>query len=227
MEIKQKFLKLKEKVTHIKWKELVATKAFITVGCLVLVCVAVLVSSLVNENMDITAGNESGDNRVLGNTILVDASANESDKDQASDQSQENNQSSTESGDQNADSNVNEELNGEDFFAMAILNRTQVRDSALEVLRQIAENPDAMPDAKEEALSSIAAIAEDMSIEANIETLIEAKGISQCVAVISGNNCSVIVNKSDLTPTVLTQITDIVYDQAGIPVANVTVVEAE
>ena len=221
MEIKQKFLKLKEKVTHIKWKELVATKAFITVGCLVLVCVAVLVSSLVNENMDITAGNESGDNRVLGNTILVDASANESD------QSQENNQSSTESGDQSADSNVNQELNGEDFFAMAILNRTQVRDSALEVLRQIAENPDAMPDAKEEALSSIAAIAEDMSIEANIETLIEAKGISQCVAVISGNNCSVIVNKSDLTPTVLTQITDIVYDQAGIPVANVTVVEAE
>ena len=221
MEIKQKFLKLKEKVTHIKWKELVATKAFITVGCLVLVCVAVLVSSLVNENMDITAGNESGENRVLGNTILVDASANESD------QSQENNQSSTESGDQNADSNVNQELNGEDFFAMAILNRTQVRDSALEVLRQIAENPDAMPDAKEEALSSIAAIAEDMSIEANIETLIEAKGISQCVAVISGNNCSVIVNKSDLTPTVLTQITDIVYDQAGIPVANVTVVEAE
>ncbi|MBR4951146.1 MAG: SpoIIIAH-like family protein [Clostridia bacterium] len=221
MEIKQKFLKLKEKVTHIKWKELVATKAFITVGCLVLVCVAVLVSSLVNENMDITAGNESGDNRVLGNTILVDASANESD------QSQENNQSSTESGGQNADSNVNQELNGEDFFAMAILNRTQVRDSALEVLRQIAENPDAMPDAKEEALSSIAAIAKDMSIEANIETLIEAKGISQCVAVISGNNCSVIVNKSDLTPTVLTQITDIVYDQAGIPVANVTVVEAE
>lgn len=221
MEIKQKFLKLKEKVTHIKWKELVATKAFITVGCLVLVCVAVLVSSLVNENMDITAGNESGENRVLGNTILVDASANESD------QSQENNQSSTESGGQNADSNVNQELNGEDFFAMAILNRTQVRDSALEVLRQIAENPDAMPDAKEEALSSIAAIAEDMSIEANIETLIEAKGISQCVAVISGNNCSVIVNKSDLTPTVLTQITDIVYDQAGIPVANVTVVEAE
>ncbi|MBR5277717.1 MAG: SpoIIIAH-like family protein [Clostridia bacterium] len=221
MEIKQKFLKLKEKVTHIKWKELVATKAFITVGCLVLVCVAVLVSSLVNENMDITAGNESGENRVLGNTILVDASANESD------QSQENNQSSTESGDQSADSNVNQELNGEDFFAMAILNRTQVRDSALEVLRQIAENPDAMPDAKEEALSSIAAIAEDMSIEANIETLIEAKGISQCVAVISGNNCSVIVNKSDLTPTVLTQITDIVYDQAGIPVANVTVVEAE
>ncbi len=222
MDIKQNFSKLKEKVTHIKWKDLVTTKAFITVGCLVLVCVAVLVSSLVNDNMDIVAGNESGDNRVLGNTILVDASTSEPET-----SNQESDQTSGSDSSEGSNADANADQNGEDFFAMAILNRTQVRDSALEVLREIADNPDAMPDAKEEALSSIAAIAEDMSLEANIETLIEAKGISKCVAVISGNNCSVIVNKADLTPNELTQITDIVYDQAGIPVANVTVVEAQ
>jgi len=110
---------------------------------------------------------------------------------------------------------------------MAILNRTQVRDSALEVLREIADNPDTLPDAKEEALSSIAAIADDMSAEANIETLIEAKGISKCVAVISGDSCSIIVNKQNLAANELTQITDIVCEQTGIPVANITVVEAQ
>lgn len=215
MDIKQKlsgkFSALKEKIKNIQWKKLIGTKAFITVGCIMLVCVAVFVSTLVNPNENSTVGGE-GD-RVLGNTLLVDSSVNaEVNGDAVSD---------TEAG---ADAPLD---TTEDFFAMAIINRTQVRDSALEVLREIADNPDTLPDAKEEALSSIASIADDMSAEANIETLIEAKGISQCVAVISGDSCSVIVNTNGLVAEELTQITDIVYDQTGIPVANITVVEAQ
>lgn len=202
MDIMEKFNQLKEKVTKRDWKKLIGTKAFITVGCVMLVCVAVLVSTLVNGRE--IASPDDGENRVLGNTILVDNDAQMPE-----------------------DENVNGESEGEDFFAMAILNRTQVRDNALEVLREIADNPDTLPDAKEEALSSIASIADDMSAEANIETLIEAKGISQCVAVISGDNCSVIVNTEGLVADELTQITDIVYEQTGIPVANITVVEAK
>lgn len=211
MDIKQKFNDLKEKVTHIEWKKLIGTKAFITVGCVMLVCVAVLVSTLVN-NGDNTVAGEDSENRVLGNTLLVDSSTQLTDNE-------------TDSGVEAGAETTPE--NAEDFFAMAILNRTQVRDSALEVLREIADNPDTMPDAKEEALSSIASIADDMSAEANIETLIEAKGISQCVAVISGDTCSVIVNTKGLVAEELTQITDIVYEQTGIPVANITVVEAQ
>ncbi|MBE6692835.1 MAG: SpoIIIAH-like family protein [Ruminococcaceae bacterium] len=204
MDIKQKFNEIKEKIEKQDFKKLIGTKAFITVGCVMLVCVAVLISTLVNGRE--VAQTENGENRVLGNTLLVD----------------------TNTPLDNADENANADTeNGEDFFAMAILNRTQVRDSALDVLREIADNPDTLPDAKEEALSSIASIADDMSAEANIETLIEAKGISQCVAVISGDNCSIIVNTEGLIADELTQITDIVYEQTGIPVANITVVEAK
>lgn len=214
MDIKTKMSGLKEKIKNYDWKKLIGTKAFITVGCVMLVCVAVLVGSLVNKaalNTD-----EEQQNRVLGNALLVDS----------------NNADNVENvgvvgeGEENLDADANLE-NGEDFFAMAILNRTQVRDNALEVLNEIAANPDTLPDAKEDALSSIADIAEDMSAEANIETLIEAKGISKCVAVISGDACSVIVKKSGLVADELTQITDIVFDQTGIPVANITVVEAQ
>ena len=211
MDIKQKFNEIKEKAKDLDWKKLIGTKAFITVGCVMLVCVAVLVSTLVNRNSDTVTG-DSGENRVLGNTLLVDSSTQIPEAD-------------TETG---ADAGADTQENSpEDFFAMAILNRTQVRDSALEVLREIADNPDTLPDAKEEALSSIASIADDMSAESNIETLIEAKGISQCVAVISGDSCSIIVNRSGLVAEELTQITDIVYEQTGIPVANITVVEAK
>lgn len=211
MDIRQKFSKLKEKATSLDWKKLIGTKAFITVGCVMLISVAVLVSTLVNNGAQDVPEEEG--NRVLGNTLLVDSSvAGETD---------------TET-DAEAGENINASPEtAEDFFAMAIINRTQVRDSALEVLREIAESPDTLPDAKEDALASIADIADDMSAEANIETLVKAKGIADCVAVISGENCSVIVNQSGLLPDELTQITDIVFEQTGIPTANITVVEAK
>lgn len=208
MDIKQKYEQVRRKLKELDWKGMIATKAFLTVGCVMLICVAVLVSSLVNGSDEQIAG-ENG-NKVLGNTLLVDANTNTDDT--AKDVGTENN-------DQTANEN--------DFFAMSIINRTQVRDSALEVLNEIATNPDTLPDAKEEALSSIANIADDMTAESNIETLIKAKGIAECVAVISGENCSIVVNASGLVPDELTQITDIVYEQTGIPVANITVVEAK
>lgn len=211
MDIKQQFSRLKEKTKQIDWKKMIGTKSFITVGCIMLICVAVLVSSLAGS-ADTNTQNEGGD-RLLGNALLVDTSVNTESSPETSAPS---------------DSNVNANPEtAEDFFAMAIINRTQVRDSALEVLREIAENPDSLPDAKEDALESIAEIADDMSAEANIETLVKAKGIGDCVAVISGDNCSVIVNQKNLLPDELTQITDIVFEQAGIPVANITVVEAK
>lgn len=198
MNIKEKFGSAAKKLKGFDYKKLLGTKAFITVGCLVLVCVAVLVSTLVNgNNADMTANEES--NRTLGNTLLADA-AGESGAEAATDTN--------------------------DFFAMSIINRTQVRDEALEVLREIAANPDALPDAKEEALTSIASIADDMSAEANIETLVKAKGIADCIAVISGDNCSVIVNTDGLLPEEVTRITDIVCEQTDIPVANIVIVPA-
>lgn len=212
MDIKKQFSRIKEKLKNVEWKKMIGTKSFITVGCIMLVCVAVLVSSLANSGSADTKVPE-GD-RLLGNALLVDSSASvETDSEASAPATDEN-------------VNANPET-AEDFFAMAIINRTQVRDSALEVLREIAENPDTLPDAKEDALASIADIADDMSAEANIETLVKAKGIGDCVAVISGDNCSVIVNQKDLLPDELTQITDIVFEQAGIPVANITVVEAK
>ena len=211
MNIKQQFSRIKEKAKKIEWKKMIGTKSFITVGCIMLVCVAVLVSSLASSP-DANTQNDGGD-RLLGNALLVDTSV---DVDASVETSQP------------TDTNVNANPEtAEDFFAMAIINRTQVRDSALEVLREIAENPDSLPDAKEDALESIAEIADDTSAEANIETLVKAKCIGDCVAVISGDNCSVIVNQKNLLPDELTQITDIVFEQAGIPVANITVVEAK
>ena len=206
MDLKQKCKELTGKIKNIEWKKFIGTKAFITVGCLVLVSITVAVGSLVSKRGDSPETVDPEGAKVLGNTLLVDSETRASAEAEVSSQPTEKGGAANEG----------------DFFAMALINRTQVRDSALEVLRTIADSPDAMPDAKESALTSIAAIADEMSAEANIETLIRAKGIADCCAVISGKTCSIIVNTEGLV-----QITEIVYEQAGIPVENITVVEAK
>ena len=55
-----------------------------------------------------------------------------------------------------------------------------------------------------------------MAAEASIETVALAKGIPQCVAVISGENCSVIVDSAELSEAERAQIVEIVYEQSGI-----------
>lgn len=212
MNIRNIFKKAAAKLGGVDWKKFVGTKAFITVGALVLVCAIVLIGSIASTKRGTEVGGTGEGTKVLGNALLVDT---------------ETRASAEPDGETSLSAPAQDVASEGDFFAMAIINRTQVRDSALEVLRTIADSPDAMPDQKESALISIAAIADEMSAEANIETLIRAKGISDCVAVISGKTCSVIVNSAGLVPEELTQITDIVYEQAGIPVENITVVEAK
>jgi hypothetical protein len=64
-----------------------------------------------------------------------------------------------------------------------------------------------------------------MEAEANIETLICGKGFAQCVAVINGDTCSVVVKcEGELLPAQISQINEIVYEQAGIAPTNVRIV---
>ncbi|MBQ3616480.1 MAG: SpoIIIAH-like family protein, partial [Anaerotignum sp.] len=48
---------------------------------------------------------------------------------------------------------------------------------------------------------------------------------SQCIAVISNENCNVIVESDGLAPGEVAQITEIVYEQAGIHPTNLKIVE--
>lgn len=112
-----------------------------------------------------------------------------------------------------------------DYFTAMSLNRQQARDEAMEVLLSVAESQTALDEAKEAALHDISKIAADMEKETNIETMILAKGFTQCIAVISNENCNVIVESDGLEPGEVAQITEIVYEQAGIHPTNLKIVE--
>jgi stage III sporulation protein AH len=127
---------------------------------------------------------------------------------------------------ENNDDQVSGEKNDEvDYFAASLIERQRARDEAIEVLQGVVDDATAIGASKEQALADIAAIAANIEMEANIESLIKAKGFEECVAVISGDKANIVVKSEGLKPNQLSQILEIVYLQADIVPANVTISE--
>ena len=111
------------------------------------------------------------------------------------------------------------------YFSSVQVNRQRTRDEALEVLQGVVDNEASTATAKEEALAEINKMAKIMETEANIETLIVAKGFEECVAVISGDSASVVVKSEELQAAQISQINEIVYEQSGILPVNIKIIQ--
>ena len=111
------------------------------------------------------------------------------------------------------------------YFSSIEVSRQRTRDEALEVLQSVIDNQSATEVAKNEALAEINNLAKIMEQEANIETLVIAKGFENCVAVISGEKANIVVSCDEILPAQISQINEIVYDQAGILPVNINITE--
>lgn len=111
------------------------------------------------------------------------------------------------------------------YFAQAVIDRQKARDEALEVLQIVVDNQDALAESKDTALQQMSQIADDMQKESNIESLIVSKGFDECVAVISEGKCNVVVKSDGLLANQISQIKEIVYEQAAITPVNVKIIE--
>lgn len=112
-----------------------------------------------------------------------------------------------------------------DYFTAVSLSRSQSRDEAIEVLKLVVENGEATEEAKAEAAEKISRIALDIQNEANIETLVKAKGFEECVAVIGEDSVSVVVSAESLQATQVAQIMSIVFETTGVSPEKVSVVQ--
>lgn len=115
----------------------------------------------------------------------------------------------------------------EDAFAAMTLSRRKARDEALEVLTGVAESSTAIDSMKQEALGELQQIAVDIENEANIESLVMAKGFNECVAVVNGDTASIIVKTDGLMANEVAQISEIVYEQTGIHPDNLNIIESK
>lgn len=111
------------------------------------------------------------------------------------------------------------------YFASTQVSRQRARDEAIEVLQGVIDNEKSDDATKAQALADISQIARDMEAEANIETLIKSKGFEQCVAVINGDAASIVVKSDGLIASQISQINEIVYEQAGISPVKITIIQ--
>ncbi len=115
----------------------------------------------------------------------------------------------------------------DDYFAVAAISRRRSRDESLEVLMTMMETGALTEQQKESVAVQMTRIADEISAEVNIENLIKAKGMAECIAVISENGADVVVRTGGLTPSQVAQIKEIVYLNAGIHPKNIRIIEKQ
>lgn len=121
-----------------------------------------------------------------------------------------------------------EELNTiTDYFAAVRLSRQQARDSAVTLLQEAMSYGD-----EQEATTSSAQleqIVQTALCEAQIESLVIAKGYADCVAYIGDNGISVAVAAPEggLQDSDVALIADVVMSQSDLNMADIHVVEVQ
>lgn len=111
------------------------------------------------------------------------------------------------------------------YFASTQVSRDRAREEALAVLQNVVDSADSDSTEKAQALEDIATIANNIEAEANIEAMVMAKGFEQCIAIINDGMCTVVVLTDELLTSHMSQINEIVYEQAGIKPVNVKYIQ--
>lgn len=112
-----------------------------------------------------------------------------------------------------------------DYFAAVRLSRQQARDSAVNLLQDVAVNSDQTK--AEESAAELEDIVQTALSEAQIESLIIAKGYTDCVAYMSNEGISVAVSAPEggLNQEDVAVIADIVMSQSEYTLSEIRVVE--
>ena len=120
------------------------------------------------------------------------------------------------------DANMN---TASDYFAAVRLSRQQARDSAVTLLQDVSANSDQTK--AEESAAELGDIVQTALTEAQIESLVIAKGYTDCVAYMSNEGVSVAVSAPEggLQQADVAVIADIVMSQSDYTLDDIRVVE--
>ncbi len=114
-----------------------------------------------------------------------------------------------------------------DYFTNARLEKQKARDSALNTLKETTNQENISQEARDKATASIETLATGAVAESRIETLVKAKGFTDCVALINEESVNVIVKAPEggLTQSDTSKIRDIVVAEAKVKPSQIKIVE--
>ncbi len=159
--------------------------------------------------------NSTSNEKTLGDTTYVSTEADESAQ-------------NAESTQENANSNDNGmTTSATEYFSSARLARKQARDTANESLKTSIDSSNVTEDSKKSAVEQSAKIASNIEAEANIESLVKAKGFKDCMAFVENGQCTVSVFSTGLLDSEAIIIKDTVASQTGLTYNNIKIVEVK
>lgn len=116
-----------------------------------------------------------------------------------------------------------------EYFSSARVDRQKARDESLEKLQKIIDSANQSEEAKKQATKSVEKISNSINLENKIETLVTAKGINNCLAIINTDTgkIDIIVDAPELTDTVILQIKEIAVNQLNCSFEDVTIIQSK
>ena len=119
------------------------------------------------------------------------------------------------------------EVSASDYFATARLSRKQARDSAITMLKEAEIDENAEQSVLNEASEALQVLAAYTVAEAQIESLVTAKGYADCVTFMGADSVSVVVSDADgLDAADVARIKDIVISETYYTADQIKIMEA-
>ena len=106
--------------------------------------------------------------------------------------------------------------------------KTTARNKAIELLREIINNPATDGESKKEATAQLAQMADDMENEGICEDIINSKGLGSATVYINEGGASVtLFSENELTEGDIVKITDVIVSNSKIPAENIKISKAK
>lgn len=115
----------------------------------------------------------------------------------------------------------------EDYFAQARLDKMTNRDEAVQTLQSIMGGGDITEDEMVTNALEAVEVSKLIESEGEIETLIKAQGIEDCVVYLDGESAKVVVKTEGLDTAKAAAIKDIILSEVTVPAENIRLFEVK
>ncbi len=114
----------------------------------------------------------------------------------------------------------------ESFFASERVKRQNTQDAVLDEAQKVFDLESAREEDKSEAQKNVEKILRSFTVQQSIESIIKAKGFSDCLCCISDEGVTVIVPEEQLNDTAVLVIDDAVFSHYKVSYEKISVVGA-
>lgn len=114
-----------------------------------------------------------------------------------------------------------------DYFAQARLEKMTSRDEAVQTLQTIMGGGDVTQEEMVTNALEAVEVSKLIESEGNIESLVKAQGIEDCVVYLDGESAKVVVKTEGLEKAQAASIKDIILGEISVPAENIRIFEVK